>query len=81
MNVGWGYSSICWTGTPQNDNVTPQIAYRYQQTDQSVYRDIGFVENVWVTGLYADNLATEVTYTGAVALTSAAGAIVFALLL
>ena len=78
----FGFSNECWYGTLKFDWEKHQFAYRFQLTDSATYREIGSVENVWVTGAYAStaNLVTELMYEGAVSLTSAAGAIAASIL-
>ena len=66
MNDFGGFSSKCWFGNLEAKALKSQTAYRFQNLDDTV-REIGDVENVWVTpgtGGSA-NLATSVTYANA----------------
>ena len=61
-----GFSSNCWFGKLEAKAGKVQTAYRFQDTSADV-REIGEVENVWVTGGVGGNtnIATEVTYANA----------------
>ncbi len=78
-----GFADACWFGKLEQASSKHQLVYRFQQTvKDGVYREIGGVENVWINAGVGGtaNVVTKVTYAGAAALTSAAGAIVLGLL-
>ena len=66
MNDFGGFSSLCWFGNLEAKADKVQTAYRFQNLDDTV-REIGDVEDVWVTpGVDgAANLVTSVTYANA----------------
>ncbi len=77
-----GFADSCWFGKLEQASSKHQLVYRFQQTGNAVYREIGGKEKVWINAGVGGtaNVVTEVTYAGAAALTSAAGAIILGLL-
>ena len=66
INEFGGFSSSCWFGKLEAKADKVQTAYRFQDTSADV-REIGDVENVWVTpGVGGTaNLKTEITWANA----------------